>query len=40
PQIAERVKALAAKYELPYTTGPLYKQYFQTLRTIWRLALP
>jgi linoleoyl-CoA desaturase len=40
PQIAERVKQLAAKFDLPYTTGPLYRQYAQTLRTIWRLSLP
>jgi linoleoyl-CoA desaturase len=40
PEIAERVKALCEKYELPYTTGPLYRQYYQTLRTIVRLSLP
>ena len=40
PQIAERVRALCEKYNLPYTTGPLYKQYGQTLRTIWKLSLP
>ncbi|MDQ6839631.1 MAG: acyl-CoA desaturase [Actinomycetota bacterium] len=40
PQIAERVRALCEKYELPYTTGPLHKQYGQTLRTIWKLSLP
>jgi linoleoyl-CoA desaturase len=40
PEIAERVKALCEKYELPYTTGPLYRQYGQTLRTILRLSLP
>ncbi|MDP9101808.1 MAG: acyl-CoA desaturase [Actinomycetota bacterium] len=40
PQIAERVRALCEKYQLPYTTGPLHRQYLQTLRTIWRLSLP
>jgi linoleoyl-CoA desaturase len=39
-EISERVKALCEKYDLPYTTGPLYRQYGQTLRTILRLALP
>ncbi len=40
PEIADRVRALCEKYELPYTTGPLYRQYGQTLRTILRLSLP
>ncbi|HEV7209516.1 MAG TPA: acyl-CoA desaturase [Mycobacteriales bacterium] len=40
PQIAEKVRALCAKYELPYTTGPLHRQYGQTLRTILKLSLP
>ncbi len=40
PEIAERVKALCEKYDLPYTTGPLYRQYWQTFRTITRLSLP
>jgi len=39
-QIAERVKAVCAKYELPYTTGPLVRQYLLTLRTIIKLAFP
>ncbi|MEO3761012.1 fatty acid desaturase [Mycobacterium sp. B14F4] len=39
-QIAVRVKALCDKYDLPYTTGSLARQYFQTLRTIHKLALP
>ena len=39
-EIAERVQALCEKYDLPYTTGPLYRQYCQTLRTIMRLSLP
>ncbi|HEX3908180.1 MAG TPA: fatty acid desaturase [Mycobacteriales bacterium] len=40
PEIAERIVALCEKYNLTYTTGPLYKQYGQTLRTIMRLTLP
>ena len=39
-QIAERVQAVCAKYELPYTTGPLVRQYLLALRTIVKLALP
>jgi NADPH-dependent stearoyl-CoA 9-desaturase len=40
PEIAERVRALCGKFDVPYTTGPLYRQYWQTLRTILRLSLP
>ena len=39
-QIAERVQAVCAKYDLPYTTGPLARQYLLVLRTIVKLALP
>ncbi|MDA4110216.1 fatty acid desaturase family protein [Mycolicibacterium holsaticum] len=39
-EIAVRVKALCAKYDLPYTSGSLARQYFLTLRTIHKLALP
>ena len=39
-QIAVRVQALCDKYDLPYTTGSLLRQYFLTLRTIHKLALP
>jgi NADPH-dependent stearoyl-CoA 9-desaturase len=39
-QIAVRVQALCEKYDLPYTTGSLVRQYFLTLRTIHKLALP
>jgi fatty acid desaturase len=39
-QIAERVQAVCAKYGLPYTTGPLARQYLMVLRTIVKLALP
>jgi fatty acid desaturase len=40
PEIAGRVQALCEKYDIPYTTGPLYRQYGQTLRTLLRLSLP
>ncbi|NNH72253.1 fatty acid desaturase [Nocardia uniformis] len=39
-EIAIRVRALCDKYDLPYTTGPLPRQYLLTLRTIHKLALP
>jgi fatty acid desaturase len=38
--IATRVRAVCAAYDLPYTTGPLARQYLLTLRTIFKLALP
>jgi linoleoyl-CoA desaturase len=39
-EISVRVRELCAKYDIPYTTGPLYKQYGQALRTIIKLSLP
>jgi linoleoyl-CoA desaturase len=39
-EISERVQALCAKYDIPYTTGPLYRQYGQAFRTILKLSLP
>ncbi|MET7769886.1 fatty acid desaturase [Nocardia sp. NPDC005366] len=39
-EIAQRVRELCDKYDLPYTTGPLPRQYLLTLRTIHKLALP
>lgn len=39
-EIAVRVRALCDRYDLPYTTGSLMRQYFLTLRTIHKLALP
>jgi fatty acid desaturase len=39
-QIAVRVEALCDKYDIPYATGSLVRQYFQVLRTIHTLALP
>jgi fatty acid desaturase len=40
PEIAERVRALCDKYDLPYTTGSLARQYALAFRTIHKLALP
>jgi len=40
PEIAVRVGALCAKYDLPYTTGSFLRQYWLTVRTICKLALP
>ena len=40
PEIAVKVRALCDKYDIPYTTGPLHKQYGQTLRTIIKLSVP
>ena len=40
PEIARRVEPLLAKYDLPYTTGPLIRQFWHTVRTICKLSLP
>ena len=34
------MRALCVTYDLPYTTGPLLRQYPLTVRTICKLALP
>ena len=39
-EISERVRALCDKYDLPYTTGSLGRQYMQSFWTIAKLALP
>ncbi|MFC7673794.1 fatty acid desaturase family protein [Mycolicibacterium sp. GCM10028919] len=39
-EIAVRVRALCEKYDLPYTTGPILRQYGQSFWTIAKLALP
>ncbi len=39
-EISVKVRALCEKYDLPYTTGPLHRQYGQALRTIIKLSLP
>lgn len=38
--IAERVRALCVKYDLPYTSGSLPMQYAKTWRTIAKLSVP
>lgn len=40
PEIAVRVRALCDEYDLPYTTGPLLRQYLLAFRTIHKLSLP
>ena len=40
PAIAVRVRELCDKYDLPYTSASLPRQYLLTLRTIHKLALP
>jgi NADPH-dependent stearoyl-CoA 9-desaturase len=39
-EIAPRVKAICAKYGLPYNSGPFFQQWWMVHRTIARLALP
>jgi NADPH-dependent stearoyl-CoA 9-desaturase len=39
-EIAPRVKEICERYELPYNTGPFFKQWGMVQRTILRLALP
>ena len=39
-EIAPRVQAICQEYDLPYTTGPLLKQYATVWRTLARLSLP
>jgi NADPH-dependent stearoyl-CoA 9-desaturase len=39
-EIAPRVREICEKYELPYNTGPFFKQWGMVMRTIARLAFP
>ncbi|MDA2892355.1 acyl-CoA desaturase [Mycolicibacterium sp. BiH015] len=39
-EMSVRIRELCEKYDLPYTTGPLYRQYWQSFWTILKLALP
>lgn len=39
-EVAVKVKDLCQRYDIPYTTGPLRRQYMQVLRTIMKLSLP
>ncbi|WP_227981231.1 fatty acid desaturase family protein [Nocardia spumae] len=39
-EIAVRVRALCEKYDLPYTSGSLPRQYLLAMRTVHKLAVP
>jgi NADPH-dependent stearoyl-CoA 9-desaturase len=39
-EIGVKVREICERYDIPYTTGPLYKQYGQVFRTIMKLSLP
>ena len=39
-EIAPEVRTLCTRYGLPYTSGPLTRQYASTWKRILRLALP
>lgn len=39
-EISVKVRDLCKRYDIPYTTGPLHRQYGQVLRTIMKLSLP
>ena len=39
-EVAPRVRALCERYDLPYVSGPLPKQYAQVVRKILRMSLP
>jgi len=40
PQLAEEVRAIAAKHGVPYHSGPLLSQLFNVVKRIARLSLP
>ena len=40
PEVAPRVRALCARYGIPYNSGSLGRQFGTTVRTILRLSLP
>ncbi len=39
-EMSVKIRALCEKYDLPYTTGPLLRQYWQSFWTILKLAVP
>jgi NADPH-dependent stearoyl-CoA 9-desaturase len=39
-QIAPQVKAICERYQLPYNTGPFFKQWSMVQRTLIRMAFP
>jgi len=40
PGIHDSVREICARWDLPYTTGPFPKQFWQSTRSIWKLSLP
>ncbi|GAA1430874.1 acyl-CoA desaturase [Mycobacterium cookii] len=38
--MSTRIRALCEKYDLPYATGSLTRQYLQTVRTVLKLSVP
>ena len=39
-EVSVKVKDICERYGIPYTTGPLHRQYGQVVRTIMKLSLP
>jgi fatty acid desaturase len=39
-ELAPKVRELCERYDLPYTSGPLHRQYAQVIKRVLRLALP
>ena len=39
-EVSVKVKDICERYGIPYTTGPLHRQYGQVLRTVMKLSLP
>jgi len=39
-EIAARVQVIFERYDLPYVTGPLHRQYASVWRKVFRYALP
>ncbi|MDF1706421.1 MAG: fatty acid desaturase [Aeromicrobium sp.] len=39
-EVSVKVKDICERYGIPYTTGPLHRQYGQVIRTIMKLSLP
>ncbi|NCD16736.1 MAG: acyl-CoA desaturase, partial [Actinobacteria bacterium] len=39
-EVAVKVRDVCERYDLPYTTGPLWKQVGSAWRKVFRLALP
>jgi Fatty acid desaturase len=39
-ELAAEVREICARYGVPYTTGPLYRQFGSVVKKIIRLSLP